>query len=611
MDGITIIKLKDIKNTTDWELALKYAWDLAIITSPSSLNELTPQDIKASEKCKKEVVIADSAYFLQEKGCNPTIENGKVIISEDEMRKIATGIESNILLLGGIKTLEFLFKSIQQYYNFEQHRYFIGRYFHALEEINFPSLPVGYILNLAVKKPESGLLSSETPEKIWEKIKEESIVLSSILDVQTINVFELWFHDKETIISHIKNLALYDTLYCPTQMRFSDVTKIISGIFSILSEEMTQHLGWNPDQAVKIVENIFELTEVTRNTVYPVKFNSEDLYQLTPEIEKDVIDKLLNIYSHPSNSVNTNFLIPSDIPTIDGDKFFQHKPLIQLNRQEYLFVNPSFCSSAFYESIRAAIRKNSILEEQIKKLDFGILIEEFVKAQFTDRGVTFSCGDYGPKGREDEVDIVVEASDALIFFEVKAKPLTRVSRCGDEVELFIDLFQSLVQSQTQINKHEIHLRKNGFLSLDDGSCCHFDNKKIIKVSLSLLDFGSFQDKTFLTNFLSILVNSNLQIFHSNRRRTAKKSNELNEELNNDCMKLTSQLDALNTLNPDFKKCDPFFNSWFLSIPQLLIILDNVNSNDDLKKEIYKTRNLSIGSSDFYREYAEARKYKSD
>jgi hypothetical protein len=46
----------------------------------------------------------------------------------------------------------------------------------------------------------------------------------------------------------------------------------------------------------------------------------------------------------------------------------------------------------------------------------------------------------------------------------------------------------------------------------------------------------------------------------------------------------------------------FYNCWFLSVPQILIILDNVNSSDDLKREIWRNRSVSFSCMDFYKEY---------
>ncbi|MCC5651434.1 hypothetical protein LC609_16670 [Nostoc sp. XA013] len=82
----------------------------------------------------------------------------------------------------------------------------------------------------------------------------------------------------------------------------------------------------------------------------------------------------------------------------------------------------------------------------------------------------------------------------------------------------------------------------------------------------------------------------------------KKVKKLNDKL--DEFKL--QFNELIQIDPIRAK-NPFYNCWFLSVPQLLILLDNVNSSDDLKRELWRTRSITTSSLDFYREYEYARK----
>jgi hypothetical protein len=51
---------------------------------------------------------------------------------------------------------------------------------------------------------------------------------------------------------------------------------------------------------------------------------------------------------------------------------------------------------------------------------------------------------------------------------------------------------------------------------------------------------------------------------------------------------------------------PFIDCWFLSLPQLLIILDDVNSNESFKNALWRTRHFSTKSLNFYFDYAWAR-----
>ena len=51
---------------------------------------------------------------------------------------------------------------------------------------------------------------------------------------------------------------------------------------------------------------------------------------------------------------------------------------------------------------------------------------------------------------------------------------------------------------------------------------------------------------------------------------------------------------------DSKK-NHFFNSWFLDLEQLILIVQESNSNDELLARLKETKYVSGGSYDFYRE----------
>src|SRR5262249_40586055 len=70
-------------------------------------------------------------------------------------------------------------------------------------------------------------------------------------------------------------------------------------------------------------------------------------------------------------------------------------------------------------------------------------------------------------------------------------------------------------------------------------------------------------------------------------------------------------EQLAALHPGETQLDqPFFHCWFLSVPQLLVALDDVRDAQGLKDAIWKTRHLITGSSDFYYDNAFMRGWKA-
>jgi len=48
---------------------------------------------------------------------------------------------------------------------------------------------------------------------------------------------------------------------------------------------------------------------------------------------------------------------------------------------------------------------------------------------------------------------------------------------------------------------------------------------------------------------------------------------------------------------------PFFNCWFLSVPQVLLLLDGILGAGQFADELRRTRSFTMGTRDFYYEYA--------
>jgi Holliday junction resolvase-like predicted endonuclease len=107
------------------------------------------------------------------------------------------------------------------------------------------------------------------------------------------------------------------------------------------------------------------------------------------------------------------------------------------------------------------------LRPETKGLDdkVGLAVERFLEAEFASHGVPIGRGDYNAEGEHGECDLVIEASETVIFSEVKKKALTRQAKAGSDVYLLLDLAGSLLAAQVQAGWHEVRLRRHGHLDL--------------------------------------------------------------------------------------------------------------------------------------------------
>ena len=230
----------------------------------------------------------------------------------------------------------------------------------------------------------------------------------------------------------------------------------------------------------------------------------------------------------------------------------------------------------------------------------GKAIERFTRQVLLEHGIDSSSGDYRIGKIRWECDIVVETAETVIFIEVKKKPLTRRARAGSDVSVVLDLAQSLLDAQKQAGNHEVQLRREGHLDLVDGSKTRrieLQGRKIERIALSLTDFGSFHDRTFLEKFMNAVTRLSFGVHDKKYEEQFKKLNET----------IASLQEQSRFLFPESSEHHrPYFNCWFFSLPQLMIILDGVSGAEAFRAALWAIRGITTGQGDlcFDLRYAE-------
>lgn len=597
---INYVNLSDtisaFEDEAKWRNAIQAAKDLNVLRRDIPNNE--SEDLIGLER---QLAIGYSAKFLREKGYRLQVEDGRISIEDSEQRRIVNSIEEDIKVLGGLIVAKKLFSDIQNLFDQKYQRYHLVRRVSSWANKTNPNVPVGYLLNLCVKHIDKYLFLPSSLETAWQDLLETSTAFASVFDVEPYNQFELKFKTLDTIVEFLQEITLYDSMFSLTQLRPSDVPKLLRGLFTWIDRNKVESLlGWEPNQAAMVAEKILELAA---NQHKPVVIKYKDLQQKLPEINRNTIKKILDIYSQPKFNVNKNFNLPTDIA--DKDFAFSFKPLIRSKPDEYILMNPSWCSPSFYEAVVSELR------QEYKNIDNQIGchgIEKFVKNELASRGLTYSYGEYkidknlsNTHREKGECDVVIETNDTIIFIEIKKKPLIRKSQAGSAIDVFLDLSKSLIEAQLQLGWHEIIIRDKGYLELETDlgkKKVQLNGRAIERIALTLSDFGGLQDRTILFEILKLMLTTRFVV---DRKEDKNKLSEVHKKLD----KLLKQHKKLIELGKN-QNGFPFFNCWFLSLPQLLIILDDVNSNELFKNALWRTRHSSTGALNFYFEYAWAR-----
>ena len=569
-------------------------WDdvLKLVAAHTCLRTYDPLS-NVDSLYQKERSIAHSVKWLKSKGFSISLENGNVLISEKEHKRIGTAIDLRLKRLGLIG-LNFIMGRLKSLFNASSNRYFFQRI------SSKPLAPLGYLFRLSLKHLQ------ETKKRVGQKkdlldLFDLAQNYSTVLSVQEYSQYESVFQRPDTILKKIQRLVLADQIYSIPQTNCTHIIDLTRFIFSRV-EAQDFSLPWKFDEYINVAETISLLS----NNSTSIKFSSTDIaYKLNYKVSQDVIEKILIDMSHNVGGINGGYLIP-----FDSSKCNQSfKPLICLGNYNYLFLDSNFFSFGFYEIVSDEYRKAGVKDSVV-----GELLEDFISNKFTLSGIPFLTGEkykitkaqqklFSTSRSMGECDFIVETDEAIIFIEVKKKILTRAAQAGNVTNIATDLIKSFVNAQIQANWHEIILRNEGVIKFNSGRTIELNGRCVEKISLSIFDYMALHDGVTIRQLMHSLVGRKLVSSVESDQLPLKSINEALSELNNQY--------SLPELKIYSNSNGAFFNCRFFNLFHFIEILNNVHSKEDFKDAIWTNRHVSTGEKDWFKEMHYLKYLKSE
>jgi hypothetical protein len=307
------------------------------------------------------------------------------------------------------------------------------------------------------------------------------------------------------------------------------------------------------------------------------------------------VEQLINDVATDDDILNKGFRTPLDE---EKENAF-NKPLIKANGKIYA-LPVTIGSWGWFEALMTVVR-NQKKEDKQKDIDkeVGKLIENYIKEKLDEKGITHCSGTYPPP-EKGEADLVVETTKGIMLFEMKKKSLTRKAKSGNEFKIVADLLGSLIDSQAQCFRTSHLMIKDGYVDLDDGNGnvtrVEKQGRTAECISVCLGAFGPLQDRMLIKSIMDEMCNNLLTAEYEG---TDKQIIKDVKKFNKDIQKWIPFLNEERT-NGD-SKTNPYFNSWFLDFEQLMLIVKESNSNDELQARLIETKYVTTGSYNFYRE----------
>ena len=583
--------------------ALKGNWKLAVqrVVEYNTLfgdaDKSNEDYINAFQQRDREVAFA--AMRLRERGYALRREVGNIFLEPADEDRLIKRLQQVMASFPGARVSQKLFSLLSPNYDSVQERYHYGRrpsQFGA----GRPQIPINFLLQLCAKH-SSGKKPYRCSQRSWNELIELSTDYAALFDVQPYNSFGMLFNDVWTLLPFLRELALYDSLFSVTQIRPSDVIKLARGLLGWLQPDEKMGIGWTLNDFILISEAIISGTVGVRGSSF---VTYADVERRCPTVDPKIVRFALDeVFSHSQAGANQRFNKPTDKPEDNlpreeqsGHDFFEH-PLLKSRDNGFILLEKSFCAPAIIESLFKALRAT-----KIKNFDslVGDEIERFLLNELSARGITAFQGDYDDAlGVHGECDAVIECPDTVIFIEMKKQPLTRKAQAGIDTALLIDMAASLLLAQLQAGWHEVRIRRDGSLLLEQNGQLRrseLNGRSVERIAVTLFDYGGFQDRMLLQQFLQAQLAAEYKPVDNVHK---VKFEKINEHLN----ELRTQTAELHALLDEKGEAARFFNCWFLSVPQFLVLLDGVSSPQSLKDELWNTRHISFGTLDFYFEHA--------
>ena len=443
--------------------------------------------------CSAAARLVDLEYKL-------TLANGGVDRTGPAISEITEAIRGRLERLGLMDSLSSLLGAARCCAVHEFGEYLFGRHYDVVS--SEPAIPFGFLLNLVVQVSDRPC-TSKTPETDWREAVELARDLVTVIDVQPHNKF--WMIDiKPRRIQELLNeVGLYDHLFGFRQWTLPVTPRLLRSFFGDEHDSaLIDKCGWSVADA-----ELLSAALVRTIRKEPQRLTRADL--MSTGLDGSTLDRMLPYFVHEKETVNAGY----NSPIAARKAGLMFRPLIEGGDGTYVSPTASTLGPACYEAVARAMHE-ALPRGTVSDL-VGAGTERSVAALFrffdmqpSVEGLKYNEGADTDAG---ECDLVFEDDDNILLIECKAKPLTRATMGGESFAAVLDYAGSVVASQAQALQHERLLRDHGEIRFDDGQCLMHKGREITRLSVTLLDHGSLQDRFLFMNLVEPLLRSKIVI----------------------------------------------------------------------------------------------------
>lgn len=541
-----------------------------------------------------------SAVELRDRGyCIEMDREGRLLLTNDAQNRLFCRLDSLMSKIGGCQALHMIWRGDSRFPKMipllcgkRQHsRWPFCRIWADDFEFGckFEELfPYNYWLNLAVKHFGHGGDASEADvaecvDLILAYSRFVNVIPSAIK-----TAFDV-MHPKQ-FIPILQKIANYSHLYKIDQMRIKDAVDIIEFCSCGYCSKRLKGLV-TLSHVVCVLKALMITLKGKRG---PQKFAVAEICAMVGGLRTEIVKTVLDLFVAKGGIPNQKFVNPNDPSGYD----LYRKPIIRFG-DCYFVVDPSMAASG----LLSCFMFSGFFGAEPDDRKIGPLVEEMVRVKFQAKGLNPKTGFFGVResGRHDEyeADAVLTDGCSIIAVEVKKKSMKEDSRCGNSLQLMRDLAAGLLDDVKQARRclgelarhHTLGLHKKRNDKVPIHTLSYRGGEKLTVVAMPLFDYDAFQTPAFTRSFFH-------KCGESIDVRFSGEGLGPSEEDCRSCQQLNKSLGQYQEVAKGYPEMRDVPVA-VISIPQMLCLLDEVNSAKEFHEIVSGLPHVDFGSFDFY------------
>jgi hypothetical protein len=582
-----------LNNTWQQSESLSQGWSDAVALAVECARHYPPPAAHNIETYvqSRAKLLSTSILAMRRLGYNVCVDAGGVArVDEAERKRIELDLDMAAHRIGGRHLLDIFFSANKRKYSHVTDRFNLGRNGRNPSDIDKPHVPWAYHYQIAMKFLQTG---GENDVDQAEAMRFGALITygTAILDLDDCMPGLLFAQTREVLDITRKSLQ-FDLNYCLTQASVRHVQQLLVWFFNRSPyADLVCANGFTAAQVMKCASYILQAEPNAHARIIRIwpSLVGRELEMNTTEVER----LLRLVFAHKTGDVNRKLGYPCLETHVDSP----FKPLVNVTGTA---VNGN-AFDRLPRSLSARATWNAVLQwagsAWTGKADFstalGSSLEQFIRDNFSERGIKTHHGDYEVDGDKSECDMVIQTDEYIVFFELKGKQLTRKARSNNTIAALADLAIAVVHPLAQAMTRHAHLLKHGTLALQSNtgvSCIELGNRQVLKVSVCRGELLSLHDRPFLQHFLSAGCDGLIG-------KQSDKDEMSLIELRKHFAKFSHSAKLTNEF--EYKPPIRFNNCWSLSIFQILLMLDNAKSADDFVRKLLRTQRILSAERDLY------------